>query len=271
MARMKPLATLLLLLFPSCAASAQAFPILDKSTVSAFANELSGDMAKRNLDFITTQHRMRGSVQYRVAADFIMTQLKSYGIDDVFDEHIPADGKIFYGTQRSRPAWDADFAELWQLKQDGGKWVPDKKLADWDAVPLSLAQDSETGEAEADLIDVGAGTTEKDYAGKDVRGKYVLISAQPGAAAELALPHGAVGLVSYAQNQRTAWSGDNPDQIRWGHLETFAKEKTFAFMVSLRQARTFQAQLARGEEVRLHGTVKAGQHPGTYDLVDARI
>src|SRR3954468_15626153 len=268
---MKPLALALLLLLCSCATFAQAFPILDKPTVSAFANELSGDMAKRNLYFITTQHRMRGSRQYRVAADYIMEQLKSYGIDDVFDEHIPADGKIFYGTQRSRPAWDADFAELWQLKLDGGKWVPDKKLAGWDAVPLSLAQDSESGEAEADLIDVGAGTKEADYAGKDVKGEYVLVSAQPGAAAELALAHGAVGLISYAQNQPTAWSGDNPDQIRWGHLDTFAKIKTHAFMISMRQARAFQAQLARGEQVRLHGTVRAAQHPGTYDIVNARI
>src|SRR4051794_7686053 len=112
---MKPLASFLCVLLFAPNISAQTFPILDKPTVTAFANELSGDMAKRNLDFITTQHRMRGSRQYRVAADYIMAQLKSYGIDDVFDEHIPADGKIFYGTQRSRPAWDADFAELWQL------------------------------------------------------------------------------------------------------------------------------------------------------------
>src|SRR5436190_11315837 len=108
MSAMKPLAILPCLMPCAAASSAQAFPILDKSTVAAFANELSGDMAKRNLDFITTQHRMRGSKQYRVAADFIMAQLKSYGVDDVFDEHIPADGKIFYGTQRSRPAWDAE-------------------------------------------------------------------------------------------------------------------------------------------------------------------
>src|SRR3954465_8979731 len=101
MARMRLFAVILLSV---SAVFAQTFPILDKPTVSAFANELSGDMAKRNLDFITTQHRMRGSRQYRAAADFIEAQLKSYGIDDVYAEHIPADGKIFYGTQRSRPA-----------------------------------------------------------------------------------------------------------------------------------------------------------------------
>ena len=47
-------------------------------------------------------------------------------------------------------------------------------------MPITLAQDSETGEAEADLVDVGAGVAEKDYAGKDVRGKLVLASQQPG-------------------------------------------------------------------------------------------
>src|SRR3954462_1278277 len=99
---MKPLALLFCCLLLTCSAFAQTFPILDKPTVSAFAKEVSGDMAKRNLDFITTQHRMRGSRQYRVAADFIEAQLKSYGIDDVFEERLPADGKIFYGTQRSR-------------------------------------------------------------------------------------------------------------------------------------------------------------------------
>ena len=31
-------------------------------------------------------------------------------------DEFPADGKMFYGTQRSRPAWDAEFAELWEMR-----------------------------------------------------------------------------------------------------------------------------------------------------------
>src|SRR5437879_7358733 len=255
----------------STAAWSQTPALLDKPTAKAFAQEISGDMAKRNLEFISTNHRMRGSRAFHASAEYIATQLRSYGLTDVQIEQLPADGKIFYGTQRSRPAWDADFAELWDLTETDGKWAPAQRIASWDAVPLSLAQDSESGEAEADLVDVGAGTDEKNYAGKEVTGKFVLISSQPGAAAELALKHGAAGLVSYAQNQRTAWSGDNPDQVRWGHLDTFAKQKAFAFMISLRQARAFQQRIARGERVHLHGTVRAGQHPGTYDIVNASI
>jgi hypothetical protein len=82
---------------------------------------------------------------------------------------------------------------------------------------------------------------------------------------------GAVGIVSYAQNQKTAWSGENLDAIRWGHLETFSANKTFGFMVSLRTARAFQERMAKGEKIQLHAAVKAGQHPGYYEVVTATI
>src|SRR5208282_6839481 len=105
--------------------------------------------------------------------------------------------------------------------------------------------------------------SEADYAGKDVKGKIVLVSASPGAVQDLAVgKFGAAGIVSYAQNQRTAWSGEDENLIRWGHLETFSANKTFGFMVSLKTARGLQARLARGEKIMLHALVKAGQHPG---------
>jgi aminopeptidase YwaD len=59
--------------------------------------------------------------------------------------------------------------------------------------------------------------------------------------------------------------------IRWGHLETFSEHKTFAFMVSLKTARGMRERLARGEKIRLHAVVKAGQHAGNYEVVTATI
>jgi hypothetical protein len=119
---------------------------------------------------------------------------------------------------------------------------------------------------------MGEGTKESDYAGKDVKGKIVLVSAQPGAVQDLAVgKFGAAGIVSYAQNQKTAWSGENQDAIRWGHLETFSPNKTFAFMVSLKTARSFRERLAKGEKIMLHAVVNAGQHAGNYEVVTATI
>src|SRR5260370_30620058 len=124
----------------------------------------------------------------------------------------------------------------------------------------------------ADLVDVGEGTKESDYAGKDVKGKVVLVSAQPGAAQDLAVgKYGAVGMVSYAQKQKTGWWGEDEDLIRWGHLETFSPHKTFGFMVSLKTARGMKKRLAKGEKIRLHAAVKAGQHAGNYEVVTATI
>ena len=253
-------------------ASAQSPPLLEEAAARALASELSGETAKRNLEQVARNHRIRGSRQFRLAADFIVQQLRSYGLQDAKVEEFPADGSQWYGTQRARPSWDAEFAELWEMRQVGQQNLPVSRLASFDAMPVTLAQDSESGEVTAPLVDVGQGTTAADYQGKDVRGKLVLVGAQPEAAAALAVAeHGAAGIVSYAQNQRTAWWGEDDSLIRWGHLETFAPHKTFAFMVSLKQARLFQRRLAAGETILLRASVRAGQHPGAYSIVTATI
>jgi aminopeptidase YwaD len=246
--------------------------LLPDVVVAALSQELSGETAKRNLEYIARQHRMRGSRGFRSAAEHIVKQLHEYGIKDARIEQFPADGKTFYGTQKSRPPWDAEFAELWELREANGSWTRHTRLASWDAMPVTLAQDSESGEATAELIDVNNGTSETDYAGKDVRGKIVLVAAQPGAVAPLAVERfGAAGIVSYAQNQRTAWWAENENLVRWGHLDTFAAKPAFAFMISLKQARNFQTRLARGDKIRLHAIVRAGKHPGFYDVATATI
>jgi aminopeptidase YwaD len=246
--------------------------LLPDTVVAALSQELSGETAKRNLEYISRQHRMRGSRGFRSAAEHIVKQLHEYGIKDARIEQFPADGKTFYGTQKSRPPWDAEFAELWELREENGSLTRHARLASWDAMPVTLAQDSESGEATAELIDVNNGASESDYAGKDVRGKIVLVASQPGAVVPLAVERfGAAGIVSYAQNQRTAWWAENENLVRWGHLDTFAAKPAFAFMISLKQARNFQTRLARGDKIRLHATVRAGKHPGFYDVATATI
>jgi hypothetical protein len=262
----------LIIVLGSSNATAQGPPRLGEPAARALASELSGETAKRNLEQIARYHRMRGSRQFRLAADFIVQQLRSYGLQDAKVEEFPADGTQWYGTQRARPAWDAEFAELWVIERRDGSFVPVSRLASFDAMPLTLAQDSESGEVTTELVDVGQGTSEADYSGKDVRGKLVLAAAQAGPVAELAVAkYGAAGIVSYAQNQRTAWFGDDDSLVRWGHLETFVTHKTFAFMISLRQARLLQRRLAASDPILLRATVRAGQHAGAYSIVTATI
>jgi aminopeptidase YwaD len=253
-------------------AVAQQPPLLPEPTVAAIAHELSGETAKRNLEFLARLHRMRGSRPFHEAAEFVAAQARSYGLADAHIVQIPADGKAFYGTQKSRLPWDAEFAELWELRREKDEWLPAERLANWDAMPVTLAEDSESADVTADLLDVGNGTAETDYAGKDVRGKIVLVAAQPGAVEALAIEKlGAAGIISFAQNQRTAWWGEDENLTRWGHLDSFTKTPAFAFMVSLKRARSLRERLARGETIRLHAVIRAGRHPGFYEVVTATI
>ena len=269
---------------------AQKPPLLPEKDVAAMANELSGETAKRNLEGISRFHRQRGSTGFHSAAELVAERLRAYGLSDVEILQFPADGKIFYGTQRSRPAWDAEVGELAEIdpgppvcnkeKVENGKIVFNTdcpagnllKIASYEAEPVVLAEDSKSTDVTADLVDVGEGRKESDYAGKDVKGKIVLVSAQPGAVQDLAVgKFSAAGIVSYALNQKTAWSGENQDAVRWGHLETFSPNKTFAFMVSLKTAKSMRERLAKGEKIKLRAIVKAGQHPGNYEVVTATI
>jgi len=275
-------------------AGAQKPPLLPEKDVAALANELSGETAKRNLEGIARFHRQRGSRGFHEAAELVAERLRAYGLSDVAILQFPADGKIFYGTQRSRPAWDVEVGELTEEGIDIDPCPPPrpdykrapgvgigsitcialtaKLIGSYEAEPIVLAEDSESADVTAELVDVGEGRTESDYAGKDVKGKIVLVSAQPGAVQDLAVgKFGAVGIVSYAQNQKTAWWGEDENLIRWGHLETFSANKTFAFMVSLKAARRMRERLAKGQKIMLHAVVKAGQHAGNYEVVTATI
>jgi hypothetical protein len=100
----------------------------------------------------------------------------------------------------------------------------------------------------------------------------VLTSSQPEAVADLAVGrYGAAGIISWAQNQRTAWWGEDQSLVRWGHLATFGAHPTFAFMVSPARARAWQIRLAGGESVRLRAAVEAGREPGAYLIPTAVI
>ncbi len=248
--------------------NASAPPLLQESVVAALAEELDGARAKRDVEAISAQHRMRASRGIAAASDYVVGELRKAGFIDAAVLRLPADGVRFYGTQKSRPAWDADFAELWEL--DGS--TRRERLASYESMPLSLAQDSDSGEVRAGLVDVGSGTQPSDYEGKDVAGKLVLASSQPELVQQLAVGRfGAAGIVSYAQNQKTAWWGEDDTLVRWGHLDSFSMQRTFAFMISPRQAAALRSRLAAGEAIRLEARVVASRHPGEYTIATAAI
>ena len=269
---LKILALLTAFLLTASSALADLRELVPEEVLKQIAEETSGEAAKRNLDTITLQHRMRSGAQFETATRHIYDTLRDYGLDEVEYLTYAADGKTMFGTQKSRPVWDVEFAQLWEVREFGGTIQRVRKLGDWDSVPLSLAQDSLSANVTATLVDIGAGTSDADYEGKDLAGKLVLTSSQPGAVADRAVGDlGAAGIISYAPNQRSAWWKEDDRLVRWGHLSSFPKTETFGFMISLGEARSLQARMSAGEDILFHAKVEASHDKGKYRFVTARI
>jgi len=151
---------------------------------------------------------------------------REYGLQDAHMEQFSIDGKIHYGLMRSHLAWRVEAASLWEVAPEH------TLLGDWSTEPIRLADYSHSADADTPLVDVGQGTSEADYGGKDVRGKIVLADGVLATVQRMAVTqHGAVGIVSDMPNQTTAWSGIDTGIVRWGHLDALLPSG-FAFMVS---------------------------------------
>ena len=63
---------------------------------------------------------MRSGAQFDAATQHIYDMLRHYGLDEVEFLTYAADGKTMFGTQKSRPVWDVQFAQLWEVREEGG-------------------------------------------------------------------------------------------------------------------------------------------------------
>jgi aminopeptidase YwaD len=239
--------------------------LLSDAHLAAIVAEASGALAKDTVVALGEMHRVQASSGFRTAAEHVAAKAREYGLEQVQVESFPADGKTTYGTFRSYYGWEAKSGVLAEIAPRS------ETIADYSKMRVALADYSNDADVEADLVDAGRGTSDADYAGKDVAGKIVLAGGNVAAAHAMAVEkRGAAGVLSYQQNQTTGWSGDYQDNVRWGHLSPYNLKNTFAFMISLRQARAFRDRLA-GEKIRLRAVVKARVKPATFDVVSAVI
>ncbi len=272
--RIASVVVLFVLLIPSVAASAAQTAgelytktsLLPDKVIAALGAEINGSIAKDTVTELARYHRVQASSGFSRAAEYIASKAKEYGLDQVQIERFPADGQKTYHTLKSTPGWEVERAELWEVE-------PHKtKIADWDEMRVALADYSQSADVTATLVDVGAGASANDYEGKDVKGKIVLAGGSVAAVHKLACyDRGAAGVLSYQQNQVTGWSGDYVDNVRWGHLSPYNPDNKFAFMISLRRAREYQARLAQGEQITLRANVKSEIKPSNYEVVSAII
>ncbi len=260
------LALLVLALGFRCHAQERYVPFWRNEVPDAIRSEVDGNATLETVREIGRFHRVHGSPGYAAAARHLREKLLRAGLTDAAIERFPADGKTRYAHFLSYPGWDATEAVIEETAPSHGV------IARFPELPVALADYSRDADVTAQLIDVGHGTDPKDYDGKDVRGRIVLADGALPAVHRLACEQrGAVGFLSDFPNQTTAWSGDDKDQVRWGHLSPYQRANRFAFMISKRQAKDLRRRLASGEAIALHARVKARMVPASYDVVVATI
>jgi aminopeptidase YwaD len=240
-------------------------PFLNDTQWTLLREESSGLAPYENLRRLTRLHRVPATAEFDQAAEFILERAKEYGLQGAHAEQFPIDGKLHYGLMRSHVGWQIEEGRLWELQ-------PERTLlGDWATDPIRLADYSRSADVETSLVDVGMGTSETEYVGKDVRGKIVLADGALAVVQKMAvMEHGAAGIVSDMPNQTTAWSGLDTTVIRWGHLNA-ALPNGFAFMVSRGTAAALRSQLTGGKLVTLSAHVKAEVGPGHWTVVTATI
>jgi len=253
-----------LLFFSSLPAFGQE-PFLSSKQWAAFRDESNGAAPYENLRFLTRLHRVPATGEFDEAAQFIAQRAREYGLTNVESEQFPIDGKSTYGLMRSYFAWSVELGRLWE------KSPQHLLIADWATDPIRLADYSRSAEVEAALVDVGDGSHDGDYTGKDVRGKIVLADGVLARVQALAVgKYGAAGIISDMPNQTTAWSGVDRTLVRWGHLDA-RQPAGFAFMVSRNAAEAFRIRLRAGENIILSAKVRATVGPGHWTVVSATI
>src|SRR5258708_36489279 len=76
----------------------QRTPLLPEKEVAALADELSGEMAKRNLEGLSRLHRQRGSTGFPAAAELVAGLGMAHRLADLVSLNVPVYGNFFWGT-----------------------------------------------------------------------------------------------------------------------------------------------------------------------------
>ena len=240
-------------------------PFLSSEQWVKLRDEASGAAPYENLRYLTRLHRVPATAEFDQAAEFVLQRAREYGLAEVQSEQFPIDGKTQYGLMRSYLGWRVEAGQLWEVRPQH------LLLGDWATDPIHLADYSHSADVEAALVDVGDGSHEADYTGKDVRGKIVLADGVLARVQTLAVAkYGAAGIVSDMPNQTTAWSGVDRTVVRWGHLEA-RQPAGFAFMVSRDTAESLRDRRRAGEPIVLHASVQAEVGPGHWTVVTGVI
>lgn len=231
--------------------------LLKDQVTRMLIQESSGDRAHDYVKQIAMWDR--SGQHYIDAAQWVKSKAKEFGLQQVEIELFPTE------------------EQAWVVKRGtlNATYPYAFSITSYEDLPMSLAINSGSMDTTAQLVDVGNGTLESDYIGKDVKGKIVLTTESPSAVARIAIDRkGAIGVVtSYSVPYWDATNrlpGDFPDQVGWTGIQA-ANPRAFAFVISDRKRRELLSVIARKDSVMVHVGIETSKKSDSLRVVTGVI
>jgi len=234
-----------------------------ETVLNFLSTELSGVRAKDAVGEIARFHRLQASPGYDDAVDWIVGALGDAGIDATI-HRFPADGETATYGWISPPGYTIRDGSLRQIEPT------QRSLGRFDVIKQSVLGQSAPGDAEGEVVHVGAGDNAACFAGLDLDGKFVLSSGRPAAMLRFLEGTGVAGLIIYPDVERAAPSHD---LVQYGGFFPRKHEIPWlpmGFSISRRAADALLQDMEKGP-VRVHGRVDASFIENPMQVLEARI
>src|ERR1051326_8417398 len=207
--------------------------LLRQEQMTSIINEVSGERALHHVLELVPYQFVRPPSEYQAhfrEAEAVARMAKEYGFSNVVIEDYP-----------TNQTWQPVTGELWLTSPRS------MKLYDINDLPESLASSNANGDISGDLVLITQ-DQQQDFAGKDVRGKFVLSLAPTGLNAiyNRAVAAGAIGVLGVSAISAGNRAVDYPNEIVSTTIS--AQPNTAAWALSPKTARELETTLNGGEE-----------------------
>src|ERR1700754_2674147 len=131
----------------------------------AIHRELSGANALATATNLTAFHRPPGGAGYHAATSLVVDRLRAAGLTDIVEATYPLDGEALGGREPFPLAWepyDATVKIVGPVQEPVVDLTATSSCLAWWSTPTP------PGGMTAELVDVGTGESDADFAGKDL-------------------------------------------------------------------------------------------------------
>ena len=218
--------------------------LLNQDLLDEIIGEASGETAFNHIIEMGAYNHNRTGKEFQTTfweSEYVLGKMKEYGLEGAKIIRYPG------GSY-----WDGIKGELWEVSPERNK------IADYDDITAMLASGSQNTDVTAEIIWVGEGRT-VDLEGVDVKGKILLTSGSASGLHRLAVPKGALGVVSFSSSRSLFDPLQMPTSGIGGRRRggAGASETKFGFILPPREGHILRNRLKRGQKITVHAKVEA--------------